>query len=232
VEPGLVEELNTKMGDVYTVGGFSNQSFDCDASGDFLYLAVKGSTGLPLILKMSTAINANPTESFNPGSGSFINLVCGDYDAGIIWACGNFGSYRVVRNDDLNGMYWYQADDEYWYGIARPIHLGPGNDNIAMVSLPASDELKETYWFAEDGPYWTSIGSNLPFDVRSFDRLDIDPFNIVIGVDESDPYWYPWGPTSSYWYEVEQSRNDGYQFVDISGILIELGVGVTTVLLI
>jgi hypothetical protein len=207
------------MGDSYTVGGYDHQSFDCDADGGYLYIAALDDSSLPVLLKLKSDLSEDATEDFAPGAGDFIIVTCGDYNGGVVYASGDFGTSKFVRKNDELGLYWTGTfEDPYWTGDVKPLMVGPGNDFVVMVGVPGEDKLFEAYF---DGTtyanmYWTPINEAMPFDFMSIDRLDKDPLQVIIGVDAADPYWYP----PLYWYDVvNYAPNGGEAFWDVSGTL-------------
>lgn len=211
------------MSKMFRVGGFTNLSFDLDAAGEYLYIGTANNSNMAEILRLKSDLSTNATSVYNAGVAGRVNIKCGDYDAGVIWALGSFGTTKkIVMNNSQKSYYWYDVDNGYGFtGDAEPFVMGPGNDLDVLVEFQSNDKLYESYWFGEMGPYWFMKGENMPFDIRSIDRLATNPDEVIIGAEES-----------GYWYMVELSQNGGRQFSDISYSLSTLAQEVTSVILV
>lgn len=191
----------------YTVGGVSHNSFDCDADGVTLYIAVLDSSGNPQILKMDSELGSDATLSYDPGAGSEIGVMCGDFDPYFIWASGQLGGTdRVVLTEDSN--YWYVQnvyDVNYWYDDALPLLVGPGDDSKVTVAVEGT--LHETY-FVGESLYWMSYPGAPFIEIGAFDRLDINRDEVLAGT-----YWYDDTVISAY------SPSSGEVWGDVTGVL-------------
>ena len=179
------------MGQSFQVGGLSHLSFDLDANGIYLYLAViNNGTVFPEVLRMNSDLDEDATADYAPNSGSVVNVACGDLDAGIVWAVGDFGSDRIVKHDDIRGEYWYSKDSPDWSGVnpLQPFHLGPMDDNLIMIIDNSERDLEETY-FVGDELYWLQRNTDIPFDVGAMDRWDSIPEELLVGI-EDQVYFY------------------------------------------
>lgn len=211
------------MSKTFRIGGFTNLSFDLDANAEYLYIGTSNNSNMIEVLRLKSDLSADATSVYNAGAAGRVNIKCGDYDAGIIWALGSFGTTKkIVMNNSQKSYYWYNVDNGYGFNSnAEPFVMGPGNDLDILVEFQSNDKLYESYWFGDMGPYWFMKGSNMPFDIRSIDRLATNPEEVIIGSEES-----------GYWYMVELSQNGGRQFSDISYSLSTLGQEITSVILV
>jgi hypothetical protein len=177
------------MADSYKLGGLYHNSFDICADGTYLYIAALDDSNNPVILRQDTGLESNAVLSHNPGTGSRINLMAGDYDAYFIWASGDFGGdVKVIATED--GDYWYTRNWSpytYWVGNAEPILVGPGDDNLITVMTNSNFAIHQTY-FVGDTLYWLQ-DPTLPFKVGAFDRGQINPVEMLIGIGD-EVYWY------------------------------------------
>lgn len=212
------------MASDYRVGGLYHNSFDIDADGGTLYIGALDSTGTPVVLAQQSDLGSDARLAYNPGAGDEINLMCGDEHKYWIWATGNFGGdTRAVRSGDA--IYWYTSNpqpyNDYWYGDAGPILIGPDNDYLITIMIRNFGyTLHEAYWM-EDSLYWFDRHPT-SFDVGAIDRYDQDSDQIVVGIN-----------TAVYWYDgfdiVEYSANAGKQWGDITYTL-PAGLKVTSVI--
>ena len=133
----------------FSPGGLNHLVADINAEGDTLYIAVLDGddSNLPKVLTMSADLDADAAEAYDPGSGTAANVICGDA-SDLIWAFGDFGGPRVVRQSDDLGIYWVDVHEStYWTGTAQPALMGPANDDLLLVFIDNSpNELKETYF--------------------------------------------------------------------------------------
>lgn len=200
----------------YTIGA---QPFDIDADGAYLYVGVLVD-GIPKLVKINSGLSSISTE-FNPGDGSSIRVRCGDYDSGIVWVAGDFGSTdSLMKYDSVEGIYWTSQNPTWWPLPAGPLQVGPGDDNLVMIPTNPYWYLHENY-FVGDLMYWTTRNWNLPFDVGALDRWDINIDELLIG-NEDIVYFYA---DSNI---VEFSPNIGQGFGDVSDGL--SGINVTSLI--
>jgi hypothetical protein len=187
----------------FGLGDLPSNSFDCDASALWLYIAVKDNTGKPIILKMLADLSADAIISYNPGAGTGVNIMAGDLVAYWIWAAGDFGTtHKVVFTED-GGTGWYVQDDgTFGTGVARPILVGPGNDSLLTTAVDM-----QLWQNRYDGDFQYWIERYLPGTIWSVDRVDEVFEETMIG-----GYWYT-GDSAALTYF---SPNSGMQWSDIS----------------
>lgn len=189
----------------YQVGGVPHNAFDIDADGEYLYLAVLNSSNQPQILKMSAALDADAIASYNPGSGSEVNLMAGDMYSYWIWAAGNFGGTDRVAWTGDGGVYWYIQDDGTLTGTARPVLVGPGDDSLLTT---AGGLVLYQNRYEGDIQYW--IDRAIPGEIWALDRVDVNFEQLITGA-----YWYT-GDSSVL---VNYSPNSGLQWNDVTDSL-------------
>jgi len=190
----------------YQVGGVSHNAFDIDADAYYLYLAVLDSSNSPQILKLRADLSSPATVSYDPGSGSEVNLMAGDLSSYWVWASGNFGGTNRVVATFTGGQAWYIQDDGTLVGTARPILVGPGDD--ALVTTSGGTILYQNR-FEGATQYW--VDRNIPFSVWALDRVDINFEDIAVGA-----YWYSglsqlveWSPSSGLlWGDITAGLPD------------------------
>lgn len=194
----------------WSVGGIPQNAMDVNAEGNYLYLGVLDSSARPQILRMESDLAQDAAAVYNPGAGSEVQLMCGDYQMDKLWAAGDFGTDRVVWYDGDSYAYWYtDAQSQSWAGAARPVLVGPGDDNMCLVTLADTDKMYQSYFLSGAGPFWAEVGPALPFDVNAVARLSVDPAAMIIGTS----YWYTGGQAVNY------SPNNGYGWEDITDTL-------------
>lgn len=193
------------MAQDYSVGGVSHNSFDVDADGLYLYLAVLNSSNQPQVLKMLADLSAVAVASYTPGSGSEINLMAGDLSSYFIWAVGALGGTNKVVLTEDGGVYWTVMDEGSWSGVARPILVGPGNDLLVTTSTDLSFRQSRT---EGDSIYW--IERTLPGTIWSVDRVDDNFDDAVVG-----GYWY----TGDSEELVHYSPNSGLNWENVTDTL-------------
>lgn len=188
----------------FSVGGTPHNAFDIDADAAYLYLAVlDGST--PKVLKMLADLSAAATVSYNPGGGTEICLMAGDYSPYFVWAAGAFsGTDKVVRTTD-GGVYWVANNPATWIGVARPILVTPGDDFSATTSTGL---ILQSSYTLDDAVYWVEDFS-LHFPLYAIDKMDDSVDEVTVGV-----YWY-----SGLSEIVNYSPNFGVMFEDITKTL-------------
>lgn len=210
------------MTNSFRVGGFNQHAADIDADGLYLYLSVIDDAGSPEVLKMPADLSDVALSVYQPGDGASVNVLAGDLTSYFCWAVGDFGGYnRVILTED--GSYWYQKNPDpfvqYWYGVAGPAVIGPGEDTRLMVCVNDDFALHETY-FVGDALYWFTEPA-VPTQVGAVDRLDYNPDEVLVGA------WY-----ATYWYSeaniVFYSPSAGQVWGDVSFGL--TGVAVTNII--
>lgn len=190
------------MGTNYSVGGLDHLSMDISVDGDKLYIAVLDENSKPQILSLNTNFDSVATIEYNPGAGTTINVLCGDI-TDQVWAVGEFGGAKVVRQSDFLGIYWSDVDNSTsWVNGAGPFMIGPEADEHVLVVN--GDFLRETYFVGNDGPYWFTWDDSLPFKFNALDRMALYLEEVLFGA-----YFY-YNPT------VYFTPNIGLDYEDVS----------------
>lgn len=192
---------------------------DISPDGETLYIAVLDENSNPQILTMAADLTETAEVSYDPGTGTSINVITGKL-TDLVWAGGDFGTEKIVRYSDVLGQYWTDVDgSQYFAGAVQPFMLGPGDDELVLAVINAATELRETYFVGEQGPYWLTLTDVLPWQVNALDRLSIDEAQIIIG-----SYFYNDNAVAYF------TPNFGITFADISLSLLGANKNVTSVI--
>jgi len=151
---------------------------DIDASGTFIYVALLRG-GLPILSKISTALNANGTTVFDPGSGGNIGVECGRDSANTIWVAGNFDSTNVVEKSEDAGTTFIVKDDAT-IGEVRSFVMGPDSDTKILVFDETNGDILET---VDDGAIWDTINASVTPEINAIARLGENTQETVFGND-------------------------------------------------
>ena len=208
-----------------TISGCVFQSFDVEADGNYIYVGLLNASSFPYIIVLPAALDTAPATTYNPGTGTEVEVRCAKRTSNTVWAAGDFGADSLVRYSTINYWYWYNdPESAAWTPPSRGLFIGPADDDMVLVSNSFDDKLYQSYFVADTGPYWVdlSFDYNLPYDVNAITRLDLNPDEIMIGAGvSSDAYWYP------YFTYIDYSPNEGYEFLDITNNISSLTFAVT-----
>lgn len=150
---------------------------DIDADGSNLYLALLDS-GNPILIKMSTALDADGSTVFEPGAGDDIGVQCGRFDADVVWVAGAFDGTNVVEKSEDGGTI-FTVKDPGTFGDVEAFVVGPDSD-IRVLIADDNIDVQETL---DDGTTWTAINSGTGFNVNAIARLDKNVQESVFGND-------------------------------------------------
>jgi hypothetical protein len=154
---------------------------DIDADGDNIYIAAINSLGNPVLIKIATALDADGSLVFDPGSGSDIGVQCGTFDAGVIWIAGAFDGTNVVEKSEDSGSS-FTVKDPATFGAIEAFIVGPDSDTRILVSDVGNDDIQETI---DDGDNWTQHNASVGFDINAIARLPQNVQESVFGNDSS-----------------------------------------------
>ena len=171
---------------------------DIDADGSNLYLALLDS-GNPILIKMSTALDANGSTVFEPGAGDDIGVQCGRFDADVVWVAGAFDGTNVVEKSEDGGT-TFTVKDPGTFGDVEAFVVGPDSDTRVLIADDNID-IQETI---DDGTTWTAINSGTGFNVNAVARLPQNVQESVFGNDS--------GATDN----IDYSPNSGGDMEDFS----------------
>lgn len=149
-----------------------------DASGTFIYLALLDGSN-PILTKISTALDADGSTVFNPGSGSNIGVQCSLSNASVVWIAGAFDGTNVVEKSEDAGDSFTVKDDAS-IGNIRSFALGPDNDQKMLVFDETNDDILET---KDDGASWDTINASVTPKVNTIARLGENTQESVFGND-------------------------------------------------
>ena len=150
---------------------------DVDADGSNLYLALLDS-GNPILIKMSTALNADGSTVFSPGAGDDIGVQCGRFDADVVWVAGAFDGTNVVEKSEDGGT-TFTVKDPATFGDVEAFVVGPDSDTRVLIADDNID-IQETI---DGGTVWTAINSGTGFNVNAIARLPQNVQESVFGND-------------------------------------------------
>lgn len=172
--------------------------------GQNFYIGVLNDTGNTRILEQISSLDANATESYDPGAqGTIAEVIAGD-GANFIFGGGDFGGdIRVLRYD---GAAWTQIDEgSAWEGTAHLLHVT--SDGLTLLVATTTDYTLRQLATPSGGESWSSV-AGMPFEILSGDRFDLFLDTILIGAEEL-----------AYWYSesaIQHSPNAGAQFQDVT----------------
>lgn len=153
---------------------------DIDADGTFIYIAALDDSGFPVLLKLSTAINADATTVFEPLAGDDIGVQCGRFNADIVWVAGAFDDTNTVEKSEDAGTLFAIKDDGT-FGDVKAFIVGPGSDDRVLIA-DDNVNIEETL---DSGTIWTNINTATGFNVNAIARLDINVEEVIFGNDAS-----------------------------------------------
>lgn len=152
---------------------------DIDADGTFIYISALNNSFNPILIKISTALNADGSVVFEPGSGSNIGVQCGRGDANVIWVGGIFdGTNTVEKSEDAGST--FTVKDGALFTDVRTFVVGPDNDSRVLLidDDTINVAVQET---TDDGANWTQRRADTGFDVLDIARLGINVQECVFG---------------------------------------------------
>ena len=171
--------------------------------GQNFYIGALNESGYTRILEQVSSLDANATESYDPGSqGTAAEVIAGE-GANFIFGGGNFGTnIRVLRFDGT----WTQIDEgAAWSGDVHLLHVT--SDGLTLMVATTTDLTLRQLTTPGGGESWSSV-ANMPFEILSCDRFDLFLETILIGTSEIAA-WYP---NSA----IQHSPNNGAQFQDVT----------------
>ncbi len=172
--------------------------------GQNFYIGALNDTGYTRILEQVASLDANATESYDPGSQGVVAEVIAGSGADFIFGGGDFGGdIRVLR---FEGGSWTQIDEgAVWSGTAHLLHVT--SDGLTLLVATDDDLTLRQLTTPSGGESWSSV-EGMPFVVLSADRFDLFLETILIGAQEE-----------SAWYSnsvIQHSPNAGAQFQDVT----------------
>lgn len=175
-------------------GGFDGIA-DISADGLFIYIALFTNLGSPMLVKFSTAIDANGSEVFSPGAGGRIGVQCGVLGADVVWVAGEFDGTNVIEKSENAGT-TFIVKDNGTIGVIRAFKVGPWDDNRVLIVDNDNGDILETI---DDGATWTTINSSVTPLINAISRLSKNLEEVVF-VNQG-------GGTDSIDYSVNSGAN-------------------------
>ncbi len=154
---------------------------DIDSDGLFLYIAALNDNGFPVLIKMSSVLNADGSLVFEPSAGTDIGVQCAKFDSSIIYIAGAFGGTNVVEKSSNSGSS-FSVIDPGTFGTVESFVVGPDSDDRILISDVTNDDIQETI---DSGTIWNSINSAVGFNILSMARLDRNVEEMVLGAESA-----------------------------------------------
>ncbi len=176
-------------------GGSFDTIADNSVDGLFIYIAAFNNLDFPILIKISTALNANGTTVFAPGAGGRIGVQCGAQNADIVWVAGEFDGTNVIEKSEDAGS-TFSVKDDGTIGVIRSFKVGPGNDNKVLIVDGDNADILETI---DDGVTWTTINASVTPLINAIARLPVNLEEVVF-VNQG-------GATNSVDYSVNSGAN-------------------------
>lgn len=199
----------------YKILGLASHSFDVEANSTYIYIGcAKSDETTPRILSMSTTLDSDAVITYNPGTGTEVNIKAGFQQGDFLWAVGDFGTDKALRYIGEEAYYWYgDTESQNWYGPIRPIRIDPNDDGIMLTSDYYDPDYAgityEAYFIGlNTAAYWLP-GGQTNGAAYFFDLMSLDVTQLVAGIGTE-------GWAAAYWYPVTYSPNRGVTFTNIS----------------
>ena len=129
---------------------------DIDANGQYVYIGLLDTAGLPFILRVSTDL-AGMEAVYVPGAGTWGGVACDPYYGNIVWAFGDFGTEKVMFTQD-SGEAWIPSTNASWGGaeVVRPLLISYWNTDDVVAILNSALQV----WQTKDyGATWGQNGT-------------------------------------------------------------------------
>lgn len=140
-----------------------------NANGEYLFLALETSGGLPIIVSAATTDLAIWTAVYQPGAGSVANVLPVSGNPDLMLFYGNFGTDIVVVQHTVSTAANVNIS---------PASLGSAVVNTAAVNPSNFDEIiitvntaEDVYYTADGGTTWTAWDTLLGFDATALAAL-------------------------------------------------------------
>lgn len=184
---------------------------DIDADGSNLYLALLNN-GTPILIKMSTALDADGSTAFAPGAGDDIGVQCGRFDADVVWVAGKFDGTNTVEKSE-NGGTTFTVKDPATFGDVEAFVVGPDSDIRVLIA----DDNVNVQQTLDDGNTWTAINTGTGFNVNAIARLPQNVQESVFGNDS--------GATDNVNFSVNSGADmedfsTGFPTEDATGVIV------------